>query len=276
MPVSLIRKDYLLSEAFELIGQRLFGADWNGNELTAFAVPSPEQMQADREPLLAALQAIESELLGVGGEIERTTNEAKMGEFTRRRESLFERRIEIANQLLSRPEPSDTNRWLYGNFQRKQRVESTLLDALRHGQIKAHDGRNCPIDNLLWRGHPHFGFSIELSVVRMPRNLSSKRFQPARISEPEFDEWLLTLAPLTASAEQSLPPIEQCRRLIHRWANSNGGMQERSKEEYRAEAMAMIPKLTKRAFESAWAQAAPNDWKRLGRRRWPKNPPKKP
>lgn len=35
VPVSSIRKDYLLSEAVELIGRRIYGGDWSGSELYA-------------------------------------------------------------------------------------------------------------------------------------------------------------------------------------------------------------------------------------------------
>jgi hypothetical protein len=273
MPVFEVRKDYLLSEAFELIGRRLFADDWNGNEWTITRAKSPEQLRDDRAPNVEKLAHFEANLKEIEDGIRRTTNATAIARLKRKRAAAFERRNKVGQALLSLPEPTEFHEWQYATYLRRQKAEELLVDSLRRGVFKAHNGRGYVIDNVLWNGHPGFVYSIELSAVRLPRALSSKRFEAARIPEGEFDRWLETLPPLTESAEAALPPIERCRSYLKRQVEA--GPQAKSKAEYLAEAQSLIPKLTEVDFESVWKEGASDEWKQPGRRRWGKETPDK-
>jgi hypothetical protein len=159
------------------------------------------------------------------------------------------------------------NEFFYEDHQRRLKAETTLIDALKSGTIKVHNGRHNPIDNLLWKGNPYFGYSIELSVIRVPRTIDARRFLAARIVKPEFDVWLDTVLPLTESAERKLPPKEQCKRFLSKAIEA--GPQQKPKEAYLLEAQAIIQDLSKRTFDAAWNEVAPDSWKEAGRRQWP-------
>ncbi len=180
MPVSIVRNLYLLSEAFELVGRRLFGTEWNGTEYGMRSCPSPEDMWRARAPHVEALQRIESELAEIDGRIKHTLKEAEIRELVERRRVAFERRSEVNQQLFSFPEPTDTIAWAYASHQRKLKAEATLISAIKEGKIPVQNGRGSVIDSLLWRGHPNFHYCIELSVVRVPSSFSSIKVQPAQ------------------------------------------------------------------------------------------------
>lgn len=75
MPAGLFRRDYLLNEALDLIGQRLHGRCWTGQELFARKVDPPELIQAQRKPIEAAAQANQELSESLGAENMRTVDD---------------------------------------------------------------------------------------------------------------------------------------------------------------------------------------------------------
>jgi hypothetical protein len=269
VPVWSIRKDYLLSEAFELTGRRLFGDSWNTFELGQRRVPSPDELSRARAPFVEALDRIEADIASIGTRLNKTTNRSEIRKLTQQRETNIKQQAETNDQLISHPEATDTRRAQYEAYQRRITAETTLVDAIKRGIVKVHDGRNRPIDNLLWGGHPHFGYDIELSAVRVPRSFDSRRFLPARIAEKDFDKWLLTVTPLTQSGEKMLSPMERCRIFLRRQIEASNRVQQKPKEAYFLEAQAEIAGLSRRTYDTVWTDEVPDSWKAQARRRWP-------
>jgi hypothetical protein len=217
-------------------------------------------------PYVEAFARIETEIAEIHGRIKRTVNESEIRELQQQLNVAIERQGEAIRELNSHPEPTDMNVSFYEDHQRRLKAETTLIDALKSGTIKAHNGRNNPIDNVLWKGHPYFGYSIELSVIRVPITFEARRFLAARIDKPGFDVWLDTVLPLTESAERTLPHKEQCKRFLRKAIEA--GPQQKPKEAYLLEAQAIVPGLSKRAFDAAWSEVVPDSWKDAGRRQW--------
>src|SRR5690348_14605574 len=119
VPVSIVRNLYLLSEAFELVGRRLFGGEWNGSEYGMRPCRSPEDMLRARAPHVEALQRIEGELAEIAARMKRMLSESEVRELEEQRRVAFERRSEVHQQLFSSPEPSETIAWAYASYQRK-------------------------------------------------------------------------------------------------------------------------------------------------------------
>src|SRR5208282_3497944 len=94
MPVPLIRKDYFLSEAFELVGRRLFGNRWTGYEIFQGPIPSPEEFLHAREPYLDAYARIETEIADIRGHLKRTLNESEIRDLQQRLYAAIERQQE--------------------------------------------------------------------------------------------------------------------------------------------------------------------------------------
>jgi phosphoglycerate-specific signal transduction histidine kinase len=263
--VWLVRKQYLLYEAFELTGRRLFGNDWNGYELGKSPVPSPEELARARLPYLEAYQQIEAELSDIDKQVARSLSASEIEELNERRIAAQDRLQQATSALNSHPEPTESTAWLYETYQRKVVTETTLIEAIKRGTITVNNGRNWTINNLLW-SHPHFGYDIELSVVRLPRFSGMRRFQPAWLEERQFDSWLLTLEPLTESARTLLSRLDQCRLFLDQQVAAGG--QAKSKKAYLAEAQDKIKGLTAVDFNEAWKDRVP-DWTAGGRRKWP-------
>jgi hypothetical protein len=264
VPVTAIRKDYLFSEAFELVGRRLFGSDWTGNELTAHAFPSPKELAKARAPLERKLAVADAELARIEQQIRSTLSEPEMKRLVEQRNDVMDRRVEIHHSLRANPVPTEIHAQDYETYQRGQTAEAALIAGLAQGKIKAHNGRGYSIDSWLWNGHQHFRYDVRLSIVRLPSNLSSRRHEPARIDEREFDQWCRELETLTPSAEQALSDRERCTRILGPMLSARTYA---IKAHYLSAVRAVMPDLSEREFEFVWAVFAPDSLKKGGRRR---------
>lgn len=267
MPVSIVRNRYLLSEAFELVGRHLFGDEWTGNELDAQPGPSPDDLRAEYESGGRSRDEVDAEIEKLRNHMrEKLLSEAETRQLQAQIEALQARRQAITDRLISPIAQDDPRVWLYENYQRRRTAEETLIGAIKEGKFPVWGGQ-LGMEPRLW-SERHFRYSIELSIVRLPQTFSSKRHQSTRIPEAQFDSWLVTLKPLTPSAEKQLSNEDQCRMLFERWIA--GGDQKKSKKEYFLEAKEEVPDLSWRAFDSLWRQRAPAEWRKFGRRQWPK------
>jgi hypothetical protein len=262
VPVSHIRNRYLLSEAFELIGRRLFDDEWKANELQAMPCPSPDELRADHEHWKKARDEIDGEIEKVRDQIrKRLLSETEAARLNKQIEELQTKRHDIAVRLLSHPEPTDTHVHSYEAYQRRRTAERTLVDAIKSGKFPVW-GRQMAIETYLW-GEPHFHYDIELSIVRVPRTFSSKRHQAARIDELAFDSWLATLKPLTASAMPPKSPEDRCALFLR--TEVAEGEKRMTRDEYREYAMNEFPGLTGEGFRRVWDAVVPESWKQAGR-----------
>lgn len=269
MPLDRDRRDYFLSETFEFVGRRLYGDSWTGREIFQHPVPSPEQLSQAHVSSREAYETIEREIAAIRERISHTISESEIRDLEQQLTSKTEVREAAIRDLNSHPKPTDTNASLYDHYQRRLEAEATLMEAIGNGRITVHNSHNHPIDSLLWKGHPHFCYDLELSVVRVPRSYSARRFHAARIAIREFDAWLNTISPLTKSAERALSPRERCERFLQKMVKA--GQQQKPKADYLHEARTEIRGLSKRTFEAVWNDVALESWKSAGRRRWPKS-----
>jgi hypothetical protein len=265
VPVSSIRKDYLLSEAVELIGRRIYGGEWSGSELYARPCPSPEELAEARKPFEGELAEADAALARIQQRIRSTLSEEETKRLLEQKEAAISRRVEVHHHLRVNPAPTDVHAQDHATFQRREKAVSTLLDGLALGRVKAHNGNGYPIDSWLWKGHQYFRYNICLSSVRLPSNVSDKRHQPARLEERAFDDWCSTLEVLTPAAEQGLSAKERCKIFLR--TKLDPSAPQKPKADYLAEAQALIPDLSKRAFESVWAEQAPDELRKGGRRK---------
>ncbi len=267
MPVLLVRKDYLLSEAFEMIGKRLYGTEWTSLEICANKQPAPEELEkryADNEK---ARDQAHIELGEIEAQIAKTTSATKIQSLKRKLAAIHSRLPDIHSELdLTRPDGAW--RESAATYQRKLKAERMLIDALAQRKIQSHNGWNQTHDNHFWGGHPHFRHSIALSIVRMPKQYSSRGWEPSRINEGEFDKWLDTVEPVTSSALAQVTREDQCVAWLRRSVETSGGQQTKSKADYFTEASVQIAGLTEREFNRAWPRTVPASWKGGGRRRW--------
>lgn len=271
LPSKFVRTDYLFSEAFELIGKRLFGDEWLGWEIRQMRLESPAELEARRRPFDEAIHRAQSEIEKIREQIGKTVAVVVMAELEKQLEDASNRRMQKIQERLSITELTDGYVANYRTYERRMTVEEHLFVALKRGVIKAHNGQNSPIDNVLWQGHRNFRAYIEMSIVRLPRSHYSPRLQPARIEIEHFNSWLVTLEPVTESAKKAARPpervlteLEQFQAFLSDRIASNGPPPR--KPNLWLEAHGKFPGLSERQFNFEWKTSAPASWKARGRR----------
>lgn len=270
MPVGLVRKDYLLNEALELVGMRLYHHDWTGQELFARKIASPTRLLEQRAPLEAAIAAEQHLIDELGKEESRIIDAARIFEIKAERSDAFARRSDAYENLDRLPDSSDESYLKqYETFERRKLAEKCLIEALGRGKIEAYTLKGMAIPCELWLGQKGFAFDLALSAVCMPKNYSGQRRDSIRIPEVQFDDWLRTVLPDDAHDRPDISPEDRCRAFLISAVRS--GLKAKTRDSYQEEAMASIPGLSKRAFLQAWAEVVPPHWKKQGRPRSQKN-----
>lgn len=264
MPVGLVRKDYLLNEAFELIGQRLYGDAWTAQELFARKIVSPDEMMAERAPFEAAIDTAQRLIGRLRKEQGRVTDTRRLVEIEAEIKDASERRSDAYFQLQHLPDPTDDSYISdHGTFLRRNNAEQTLITALGRGDIEVWLLGGSGVPKEFWHGQNGFAYDLMLSVVWMPRQRSGLRRGSARIRETQFDDWLRSVLPDDAADRADISPEDRCRAFLIEAGRS--GPKAKPRDAYKKEAMAAIPGLSERAFLQAWAEIAPPHWKRRGR-----------
>jgi hypothetical protein len=270
-----IRKHYLLSEAFELVGRQLFGQTWTGMEYAQQPTPSVDEIAAAREPYETSYTNLARDLTEIEARISRSLDQEELARATERKRTIEEQLAFLRTKLhLELPEPNEVMRSQWETYQRCVATERTLIDAIQDRRFSVDDGRGRQIHPLIWTNDPRFRCYLELSVAVTAKRSVTPRVQPVRIDEASFDAWVRTLQPLVgheARPEDKLPPPERARALIRNWAADSNGAQLKSKAAYMADAHGIIEGLSERAFDQAWAIEAPAAWKRHGKRKWPES-----
>lgn len=264
MPVGLVRKDYLLNEALDLIGQRLYGHRWTGQELFARKVDPPELVKARRAPIETAVETEQELIEGLAAEQKRTVDAARMEAIETELSGAFARRAKAYQELERIPDPSDQAYLArHKSYERRHSAERHLIEALADGDIESYVLGSMDVPSELWHGQNGFGYDLALSAVCMPRQYSGARRGSVRIREAQFDEWLRAVLPVDATDRADILPEDRCRAFLIEAVRS--GQKTKSRDGYKTEAMALIPGLSERAFLHAWAEIVPPDWKRRGR-----------
>lgn len=276
MPVLEIRKHYLLSEALDLIGKRLFARSWTGQEYAQQPTPSPEDIAAMREPFETSCANLTQELTEIESRIARSLDQQMLTQASQRKREIEDQLGTLRTKLfLELPEPNSVMRDQWESYRRRVTTERTLMDAIRERRFDVDDGRKKQIHPLVWTDDPRFRCYIELSIAVTAKRSGAPRVQPVRIDEVSFDSWLQALPPRVAhepTAEDDLSPQEKCRVLIRNWVVESNGLQLKPKAAYLADVRKCIENLSERAFEQAWAAEAPPSWKKHGKRKWPESP----
>lgn len=257
------RPYYLLFEAFEALGQRLYGSEWTRNEFVAVGLETVEQAKAE----LARYQEIDerttAQLDELSAESLRTTNAERIKAIESAKAGAQAERATI-----------HSNYWMPGwregriasarTYERRETTETMLIDAIKANKfpvVARHGNTQRNLEPWLWQDK-YFGYDLEISAVRVPSGWG-KRFQSARIPEGPFEAWLSTVVPLTPAGESALSPEEQCERYFA--GEVAKGPKQMSRDQYIAQARKLIPNLSYRAARRTWdSRVVPDEWKKHG------------
>lgn len=256
---------YLLLEAFDLLGQHLYGSEWAGTE--PWARPSPlEEVRRQKERLRDQLRTLRTEVAALEEDSRDAIDRAEAERISEALDAKRKAQERAEEERRSLPDLTGAYAADQAAYERRQKTEESLLAALREGAIQLRFGTDQVVHWPSWREHPDFSISFELSLARAPRALSSRRRAPLFVERQQFTDWLQDLLPLTAPAYSTVTPEQRCVAFLKEEIARGRTM---TKPRYRATAMQKIPGLSERAFNRVWANTVPRTWSRSGRRKAP-------
>lgn len=187
-----ILEDYDLSQAFYLLGIRMFEDDWKGHDEI---VAKNDERSADS--IINKNKEIDDELQDVAEEITvLSRNQKKQADpvksqaikdvingLFKKREQLYGEKIDegVANYISSKQE----------TYKRRIATEQVLIEALIRRKINYWAIGSLLIDNRAWEKVDGCSYSIELSCIWWGKKVQrDPRRQFIRICKSEFDLWL--------------------------------------------------------------------------------------
>ncbi len=254
---------YLLLEAYDLLGRRLYGRTWTGTEITARPLRPPEEIAAEHEALTRRIEALDARLAELSAEQMRLVQEDALADNERKREALLHQRQELTTRLERLPTADAQYRDKHDAFRRRVETETRLITALAEGELAAVIGFQLELPRHVWRGERGFKYYLDLSLAVVPRTMSAKRHDSVLLRTDAFDAWIETISPVVTGDPDLLPAEAMCIRYLRDVVKK--GPKEHPKPAYLEEALALIPDLSRRQFNRLWAQEVPQNWKRSGR-----------
>lgn len=253
---------YLLLQAFDLTGRKVFGAKWRGDEAFARDAEDPSRVSGERQNVqnriktLAASTAPHNAILASDADEEE--HQAASDALHHINQELGQLKERLATL------PHLTGAWLadHETFKRRMDIEGKLFEAFLSGDLDLQVG---PYEIVQWRNwsrQPDFKVLFSMSCVIVPRSHADQRRRgPAFIERVAFNKWLNRFAG-AATETHELTPEGQ----LEGWLREKvKGPKESSKAVYKAQALEEIPELSARAFDRIWDNVVPENWKRRGR-----------
>lgn len=257
---------YFLFQAYELLGERLFGPEWTGGEysLRALKVLAPEQLEARRQSIETKIADRNRQIASHRERIRRSVNAEEIASAQQNEKREIEARSRLDRSLFDLPRPDDSYRKDFAALQRHLTAENHLIQALRKSEIVARAGFGMLIPAEKWDSASGFKFHIELSLVIFPRDFANHRRGSVTFPRPEYEAWLGQQIPVVPDESNPVAPDVQCRNYLR---GAVGVGKTMSRDEYRDEALRRFPGLSERRFRQLWSEVVPLDFKLPGRRK---------
>jgi hypothetical protein len=262
---------YVLREAYDRLGHRLYGDQWTGEEINETRLEPPGVIEAIRAPIEARLVAIVEELKSEEEQLGKSPDAQVVARSKAKIEALFRERETLTRQLQHIYEPNDSYRERYAAHQRRANTEAILVDALGKEKVQAIYGSNTILPGFAWRGERGFRYSLECSIAIVPRHVNAIRRGPVFVKASSFADWLRTVAPEAPAGAAQRAIRECCTQFLLEKTKETNGQQIKSRDEYFEEARTEIPGLSREEFLRVWGNTVPESWRGRGRRKWNRN-----
>lgn len=255
---------YLLLQAFDLTGRRIFGSEWRGDEAFARDTEDPSSISherritQDRIKTLATSAAPYNAILASDADEEEHQKASDALHYLNRETEQLKERLATL--------PHVTGSWLadHGAFKRRRDIEGKLFEAFRSGDLDLQVGPNEIVQWRNWSRQPDFKVLFSISCVIVPRSHAGQRRRgPAFIQRVAFNNWLNRFADAATGTHEFTPEGQLevwLRDKVRRFKPKDF-----SKPVYRDQALEEIPGLSKRAFDRVWDNVVPDSWKSGGR-----------
>tara|TARA_R110002012_G_scaffold240677_1_gene414887 strand:+ start:232 stop:1038 length:807 start_codon:yes stop_codon:yes gene_type:complete len=259
---------FFLEETFDMLGRRLYGSEWTGNELIAVTVESPQAIEEKAAPLVQAIADANAEIVAAQDEIASTVDAAKVETLTARITDLENRRGQLHSEQNDLPLLTESYTTSYELFERHRVTEEHLIGALASGAMRAWAMRGdngTGIHARFWRGEKGFAYYLDLSLVVLPLTEYGKRRGTAKIRITDFNAWLESVTPITEDAIAKLSVEEQATAWFKQEVAANQNKSP-GRKNIVPRMQELFPGLSERAALQIWQQHAPEQWKEPGRR----------
>ncbi|GGE43649.1 hypothetical protein [Actibacterium pelagium] len=256
---------YNLLQVFDLAGRRIFGSEWQGDEVGARPVADPNSIKKQRYEFRNKIAELDGQIAPLQAQfgIDLDIEEAK--ETSEKLRPLKQKRSALVLEFNNLPYLTES--WVASDnaFKRRMRVENELRAAFREEKLELILSTADVVKWRHWEEYSDFKVYFDLSMVRLPLSHTQQRRRAAGfVRKPDLDAWLVRFgaAKITGEPEER----EHLRNWLEDKVRSDKA-KARSKESYRAEAQRRFPSITIRMFNSVWDQAVPEAWKQPGRTR---------
>jgi len=253
---------YLLLQAFDLTGRKIFGDEWRGDEAFARDTEDPSSVSDERQNVQNRIKTLAASTVPHNAIL---ASDADEEEYQASSDALHQINQELG-QLKERLAtlPHLTGAWLADHeaFKRRTDIEAKLFEAFRSGDMDLQVGPNEIVQWRNWSRQPDFKVLFSMSCVIVPRSHAGQRRRgPAFIQRVAFNNWLNRFSGAATETHELTPEAQ-----LEVWLREKiKGPKEFSKPVYRAFAIEEIPDLSARAFDRVWDNVVPENWKRSGR-----------
>ncbi|MDK9721940.1 MAG: hypothetical protein OEL53_12240 [Rhodospirillales bacterium] len=257
---------YFLIEAFQLLGKRLFGPEWQEDELNAPRLEAPHIVAAQRAPLEAEIAELDNLVSGIDQSISRNIDMKAIEAFQEERANHFARRQEIIASLRNVYVTDLSYQSRHAAYVRRTETETRLFDALRSDNILSNILGGIVLNGSHWQNRPGYRHIIDLSLIVLPKLVYSKRRGTVLLPMAAFDAWLDTVMPIVINPASPPSPDLLCAQFLRRVFAQGEPYAYQKKQGFRAAARQAVPGLSDRAFNRAWGNTAPDSFKKGGRK----------
>jgi len=257
--------EYALADAFHVVGDHLYGAEWTGNEILGRRAENPQPILDARKPLEDLREELNQLISQKKRDYRQVVVKVEIHKIKHEISKLETQRDQVAAQLLDIGEVRDSEVGDYKLWERFETVEGYLLRALMGEAFSVSRPFCLDVPARLWRELPtSFDFDFERSLIFMPTNESSKKMQTGRIKKDEFHEWLDTVVPLVDSEIEKLDDEIKAAIALKKIMEKDDNLR---RDDYKKILLLEIPNLSGHAFRRVWEKNAPPEKKLRGRRK---------
>ena len=259
------RFDYTLYDAFNTLGLRLYGSQWNGYEIWAHRVEDPTKTLEAKNLLFAKIEKVGDQIQECGKERGDVIGKSAISSLNGKIQNLKNSRDELYYEYHQLDDVRDHNVSDSDQWKRFEYSEGIFLQALGKGELSIYCIQDQVVPPRMWVDFPKgFDFDIQNSLIFWPLEERSKKIGSGRIRQGQFEKWLETVLPIILEEVEKLTPEQHAsiyfRDLIPKW----DGIQR--KPYFKELLMDKFNGLSGNGFVRIWDSHATRQMKSPGRR----------
>ncbi len=259
--------EYALADAFHVVGDHLYGAEWTGREILGRRAEDPQPTLAARKPLEAQNAELCLLIIQKNRDYKQAVGKAAINAIKYEISELDNKRGQVRADLSALGEVLESEINDHKLWERYEIVEGHLLRALTDEVFSVSSSFGLTVPAKLWHELPadfDFDFDFERSLVFWPASEGATKMQTGRIKKEEFHEWLDTVLPIVESELEKFDEEKIAAISLKKKIEEDDSLR---RDDYKKILLKEIPKLSGHGFKRVWDKIAPPEKKIRGRRK---------